>query len=109
MNLEFMDFRNSGFQDLANLKIAGPQNSEIKQFGDRQLQRILKSLDPEILKFRISLESLEFLHKRRSFQVEKLRCLPFVSARALERSVNELSLDIGHERVEIHPIFRQGE
>src|SRR5476649_2815561 len=58
---------------------------------------------------RTLVEALEFFHERRALEIQQLRRLPFVSAGAFQRSLNQLALDVGDERVQVHAFFRRSE
>ena len=53
------------------------------------------------------LEALQFFDQRRAFEIQQLRGLPFVPAGAGKRQVDQLSLDLRDEQVEIEAFFGQ--
>ena len=54
-----------------------------------------------------SFEPLQFFDQRRALEIEQPRRLSLVAAGPLQRSLNQLALDVGDERVEIHAVFGQ--
>jgi hypothetical protein len=52
-------------------------------------------------------QSLQFFDQRRSFEIQQARGLSLVAAGSFERAHDEIALDPGNKRVEIHSGVRQ--